>query len=407
MQTITATTVQPAHAARTERWWRRGGAPLWMGVTLLCALSSVHLSLPAADSSENRSENRQDFALEPSHSSLLRSWLSPRSGTDYVCVAFVGSIDGDCAPTSTPRFAAPMRPIARVGEGYRYAPSLTGRVVEWRMDGQPTTLSVHSATGVVTGTPTQTGRFEITLSAVQSPDSIVQQRITLYVDDRTLWFGADRFGDDILRNALVAVSRALLPAWLTVCVGVVGGTLIGAFAGFYGGAARRLLLVGVSALQSVPGLLLVFIAASASDLDRWVMTTVVGLILAPEVALGVMQRVESFRSREFVDAAREIGMPDRAILWHEIVWLNGRDFLVQRVANGLVFATIMDITLSYVGLLDSNTLSVGTMLRSGRATLVGGGSSGEAVAAVLGILMLVSTFMLLSRGVRALWARPR
>jgi peptide/nickel transport system permease protein len=403
MRTMTTTTLQHARAVRNTRWWHRGGAPLWMGMTMLCALSSVHLMLPAS----HGSENRQDFALAPSHSDFLRSWLSPRSGVDYVCIAFVGSIDGDCTPASSPRFAKPMPPIARVGKAYRYAPSVTGRVVEWRIDGPPTALTVHRESGLVSGIPTQTGRFEITLSAVQSSDSIIQQRITLYVDDRVLWFGADRFGEDIFRNALVAVSRALLPAWLTVCVGVVGGLLIGALAGYYGGAARQLLVVGVSALQSVPGLLLVFIAASASDLNRWVMTMVVGLILAPEVALGVMQRVESFRSREFVDAGREIGLPDRTILWHEIVWLNGRDFLVQRVANGLVFAILMDITLSYVGLLDSNVLSIGTMLRSGRATLVGGGSSGEAVAAVMGILLLITTSMLMSRGVRALWSRPR
>ncbi len=403
MRAMSATLLQPARTAHSMRVWRRGGVHLWLGLTMLGAVSSAHLFLPLP----RDGGNRQDFAHEPSHSALLRSWLSPRSGPEYVCIALVGSIDGDCAPTTTSRFSAPMPPVARVGAAYRYTPHVTGRVVEWRMEGQPAALSVHSESGQVSGTPTETGRFDITLSAVQSPDSIIQQRLTLYVDDRNLWLGADRFGDDIFRNALLAASRVLMPALLTVVVGVVGGTLIGAFAGFYGGAARTLLTVGVSALQSVPGLLLVFIAASASDLDRWVMTTVVGVILAPDVALGVLERVDSFRSREFVDAAREIGMPDRSILWHEIVWLNGRDFLVQRVANGLVFATLMDITLSYVGLLDSNAVSVGSMLRSGRATVMGGGASGEAMAALLGILTLITTFMVLSRGVRALWARPR
>jgi len=403
IHTVSSPGFQSARTASSARWWRRGGLPLWLGLTLLCAMVSAHVVLP----SHRSSENRQDFAREPSHSALMRSWLSPRNGTDYVCVALVGSIDGDCAPARVPRFAAPMPPVARAGEAYRYAPSVPGRVVEWRMEGQPTSLTINSETGLVSGTPTQTGRFDITLSAVLVADSILQQRITLYIDDRSLWLGADRFGDDIFRNALHAASRVLLPALLTVCVGVVGGTLIGAFAGFYGGVARRLLQVGVWALQSVPGLLLVFIAASASDMNRWVMTTVVGLILAPEVALGVMERVESFRSREFVDAAREIGMPDRSILWNEIVWRNARTFLVQRVANGLVFAMLMDITLSYVGLLDSTTVSIGSMLRSGRATVVGGGSSAEAMAAVLGILTLIATFLLLSRGVQTLSARPR
>lgn len=98
-------------------------------------------------------------------------------------------------------------------------------------------------------------------------------------------------------------------------------------------------------------------------------------------------------------------MSDHAILWYEIVWLHARDFLVQRAASGFVFAMLMDVTLSYVGLLDSSTSSIGSMLRSGRATVVGGGSSAEAIAAIGAILVLIATFMLLSRGVRALWAR--
>ena len=40
-------------------------------------------------------------------------------------------------------------------------------------------------------------------------------------------------------------------------------------------------------------------------------------------------------------------------------------------------------------------------------TVVGGGSSAEAMAAVLGILTLIATFLLLSRGVQTLSARPR
>lgn len=384
-------------------WWRRGGGALWSGCVLLLLLAGVNVwALRVAPT-----PNRQVLKFAPSHSTVARALLGAPRPIDELCVAMLGSTDGECKPSATQRFRSSMPPVARVGREYAYRPALPRPVTTWLLRGQPDGLSIDSATGMISGRPERVDRYDMTLIAQLTADSALKQSIALYVDDRTLWLGADRFGDDVFGNLLRSTRFLLLPGLVTVMVGVVGGVLLGAFAGFYGGPMRRVLNVMTAALQSIPGLLLVFVTASASDLNRWLVMIVVGLILAPETATAIAERVEAFRRREFVEAARELGLRDRTILWNEIVWHNARDLVMTKAAHGFVYATLMDVTLSYVGLLDAQTASLGGMLRSGRASLTSGDSSSELTAALLGVLWVVTTFMLLDRGIRRAWARPR
>ena len=154
-------------------------------------------------------------------------------------------------------------------------------------------------------------------------------------------------------------------------------------------------------LQSVPGVLLVFIAASASDLNRWVITAVVGCILLPDVAAGVQQRVEAFRRSDFVQAATELGLRDSTTLWREIVWHNVRGYLIERMAVVFHAAVLMDVTLSYVGLRDGQRVSLGGMLKSGRSSLTSGESAAEAAAALTGVLVIIVTISMLARWMSA------
>jgi peptide/nickel transport system permease protein len=182
---------------------------------------------------------------------------------------------------------------------------------------------------------------------------------------------------------------------------------VGAYAGFYGGVLRAGVRAAVATLQSVPGVLLVFVAASASDLNRWVITAVVGCILLPDVAAGVQQRVEAFRRSDFVQAATELGLHDATTLWREIVWHNVRGYLIERTAVVFHAAVLMDVTLSYVGLRDGQRVSLGGMLKSGRSSLTSGESAAEAAAALTGVLMVIVMISLLARGCQRMVARSQ
>ena len=137
------------------------------------------------------------------------------------------------------------------------------------------------------------------------------------------------------------------------------------------------------------------------------MMVIVGLILLPETANGVFERVESFQKREFVEAARELGMRDRTILWNEIVWHNARSFLLTKVTQGFVYAILVAVTLSYLGLTDRNLPQIGGMLMDGREAMINKTTSVVAVASLGALLMVIAGFSLMERGILRSWERRR
>jgi peptide/nickel transport system permease protein len=157
-------------------------------------------------------------------------------------------------------------------------------------------------------------------------------------------------------------------------------------------------------IQSIPGLLLVFFAAVISGFNVYEEMIMVGIILIPETANGVYERVAKFRERDFVEAARELGMSDRAILWNEIVWHNVRRFLLTRVTQAFTFAVLVEVTLSFIGLADATTARLGVMMKTARDVTE---TPVRALAPIAALLLIMATFSLMERGVGGLWERRR
>lgn len=390
------------------RQLRRGGMPLFVGIMLLVVLTNPVRWMRNAAGGDTASDGRyQDLRYTPPASPLLRSLLAPAALNTEVCERLLAVGTTECQPASRALLTSRPSPIAQRERRYEYQPAALYPLTEWSLEGHPDGLHIDPESGAVSGTPTQIGRYEMTIRAALSPDSLVQQRVTLFVDDRTPWLGTDRFGDDVASMLAAALRNALLPGFLVLLIAVGGGTIVGAYAGYYGGTLRAGVRAGVATLQSVPGVLLVFIAASASDLNRWVITAVVGCILLPDVAAGVQQRVEAFRRSDFVQAATELGLHDSTTLWREIVWHNVRGYLIERMAVVFHAAVLMDVTLSYVGLRDGQSVSLGGMLKSGRSSLTSGESAAEAAAALAGVLMVIVMISLLARGCQRMVARSQ
>ena len=390
------------------RLLRRGGTPLALGMVLLVVLANPLRWMRRAAGSDNVTDGRyQDLRYAPPASPLLRSLLASTTQNTELCERLLAVGTTECQPSSRALLTSSPSPVARRDARYEYQPRTSYPLTEWSIEGQPDGLQIDQEGGAVSGVPTQIGRYEMTIRASLSADSVVQQRVILFVDDRTPWLGTDRFGDDIAGMLGVALRNALLPGLLVLLIAVVGGTIVGAYAGYYGGVLRAAVRAAVATLQSVPGVLLVFIAASASDLNRWVITAVVGCILLPDVAAGVQQRVEAFRRSEFVQAATEMGLRDATTLWREIVWHNVRGYLIERMAVVFHAAVLMDVTLSYVGLRDGQRISLGGMLKSGRSSLTSGESAAEAAAALAGVLMVIITISMLARGCQRMAARSQ
>ena len=134
------------------------------------------------------------------------------------------------------------------------------------------------------------------------------------------WLGTDRLGRDLLVRTLHGVRLSLLLAVLASTVSVLIGILWGATAAFAGGRIDAGLMRFVDVLYSLPYLFVVIILTTLFARGS---LTVLALALAAvgwlTTARIVRAQTLALKRREFIEAARALGVPPGAILLRHIV----------------------------------------------------------------------------------------
>jgi peptide/nickel transport system permease protein len=183
-----------------------------------------------------------------------------------------------------------------------------------------------------------------------------------------LFAGSDVLGRDMMVG-LAYGARISLLVGITSTLGAVGiGVMLGAVAGYYGGVIDDLLMRVTEFFQIIPSfvLLMVLVAFLQPSLG----STVIGIALIswPQVARVVRGEFLSLRSREFVQAARTLGMRDAAIIFTQIL-PNALPPIVVVSSMMVGSAILTESALSFLGLGDPNLLSWGSMIGGSRSAM--------------------------------------
>jgi peptide/nickel transport system permease protein len=180
--------------------------------------------------------------------------------------------------------------------------------------------------------------------------------------------GSDVIGRDMAVGLAYGARISLLVGIASTCCAVGIGVLLGAIAGYYGGMVDDLLMRMTEFFQIIPAfvLLMVLVAFLQPSLGSAVIG--IALITWPQVARVVRGQFLSLRSREFVEAARVIGMSDARIIFTQIL-PNALPPIVVVSSMMVGNAILTESALSFLGLGDPNLTSWGSMIGSSRVAM--------------------------------------
>lgn len=225
--------------------------------------------------------------------------------------------------------------------------------------------------------------------------------VALQAPSATHWFGTDQLGRDILSRVIVATQLDLGIAVLAVALSFLCGSLLGTWAGYFGGWSDRIISRCIDTLMAFPLFVLAMglVAALGNTVTNIIYAT--AIINLPLYTRVVRSEVLVRRRAGFIDAARLTGNGEWRIMARHL-FPNVLPVMMVHISLNMGWAILNAAGLSFIGLgVQPPTAEWGIMVAEGATYIV----SGEWWLALFpgAVLMLaVFCFNLLGDGLRDL-----
>ncbi len=184
-------------------------------------------------------------------------------------------------------------------------------------------------------------------------------------------FGQDNIGRDYFALTMKGAQQSIIIAFLVGIVGTLIGTLIGAVAGYFRGWAESVLMRFTDVIITIP---LLAIAAVVAQISKgrggvWGLGLFLGLVTWTSLARIVRGEFLSLREKEFVDAARSVGVPSSRIIVRHIL-PNTVGVIIVSATLAISAAILLESALSFLGfgVRPPNT-SLGQLINSYRSAM--------------------------------------
>lgn len=175
-------------------------------------------------------------------------------------------------------------------------------------------------------------------------------------------FGTDTVGRDVLARTVqggrISLTIGLTAALLEIIIGV----LIGAAAGYHGGAIDSVLMRFTEAMLIIPSLFLLIVMARIVGGSVSLIIVIIGLTSWMYVARIVRAEFLSLKESDYILAARSIGTPTREIIFRHIL-PNSMAPIVVAATLAVAAAILSEAYISFLGMgVQPPTATWGNML---------------------------------------------
>jgi peptide/nickel transport system permease protein len=179
----------------------------------------------------------------------------------------------------------------------------------------------------------------------------------------THWFGTTQTGFDMFALTMRGLQKSLIIGLLGAVMSTALAALVGAFSGYFGGALNTILLTIVDLLLVLPAFLIIAILSPLFRDHTWIVFVFLLAAFQWMITARIVRGLTlSLKEREFVKAARFMGVPGWRIILRHIL-PNMASFLIIDATVNVSALILAEVGLSFFGFgVQPPDVSLGTLI---------------------------------------------
>jgi peptide/nickel transport system permease protein len=184
--------------------------------------------------------------------------------------------------------------------------------------------------------------------------------------DNGHYFGTTQIGQDVFARTMRGLQKSLVIGLLVAFFSTGLAALVGACAGYYGGMVDRALMWLVDLLLVLPGFLIIAILSPNFRGRTWLLFVILLAAFSWMITSRVVRGLSmSLREREFVQAARFMGVPSGVIIFRHLL-PNMSSLLIIDATINVGGAILAETGLSFFGFgVQLPDVSLGNLIAEG------------------------------------------